>query len=205
VLRWVGVSAVAIPALVASVLTLGSGSTAPKSHERQASGSGGASGAERITSLAPRREHLLARSRRPVTGGIPSAGGQSILPRARSWDELRSRWVHEKPDPDWTANVSSYATSLLDSVDASTNLLVQVDCRETACRALWRANGGLALFRASQLAGPEGFQFSYTTEHDGGTSQVVAFIAREGAEPLETVAPSATPTSGPSAAREPAP
>lgn len=69
-------------------------------------------------------------SRRPT---LERAQASSLLAVQRG-EGASARWAREANDAAWTENMVGYLASVGFSVDAGTNAIGEVDCRETTCR-----------------------------------------------------------------------
>jgi hypothetical protein len=140
---------------------------------------------------APRRAAALGRnSQRPAFGWLDDDGPDAstasrVMPAwldagRLGFDDLAGHWEKERKDPEWSSNVRSYLSAMLEPEELDLDLLRDIDCRETLCRVEMNAAHMPVIARLRGGSGPDRARFAHKwTKEVDGASVVVVYTARD--------------------------
>ena len=107
---------------------------------------------------------------------------------AANLEEVANQWRGETHDEEWSLNIFTFVSALLDTVDSGAHVVDEVDCRTTVCRIEFLPDDtGKVLALGEELRG-EGVPFQarlLPVDADAGPSgpaRFVAFVVRAGAD-----------------------
>jgi len=138
----------------------------------------------------------LLPSKRPVSTTLPPATPatpNAPLVDQSAWydreggpfefDELVSHWDSEPRDEEWTSNVESYFTAMLEPDEVDRGVLKSVDCRQSLCRVQLRTNDNTAIWRLEDtLRKQDHFPYERRMIKDKDETLVDGIMARDGIE-----------------------